>query len=156
MNQRERVAGCSRRRPRRFFGSPARAGAAPGAIGARPSHPGPQRRLGGISQVARATGIAASTIQRGLLELASAETLPATRTRKAGGGRKRVTDLDPTLRRDLDALVEPIAPGDPDSPLRLGLAGSPGRSNFLSSLRRRSISSSLSVGGGADLQEGTR
>jgi hypothetical protein len=73
---------------------------------------------GGIAQVARATGIAASTIQRGLRELASTETLPATRTRKAGGGRKRVTDLDPTLLRDLDALVEPTAPGDPDSPLR--------------------------------------
>jgi hypothetical protein len=57
-------------------------------------------------------------IQPGLRELASTETLPATRTRKAGGGRKRVTDLDPTLLRDLDALVEPTAPGDPDSPLR--------------------------------------
>ena len=35
-----------------------------------------------------------------------------------GGGRKRATDLDPTLLRDLDALVEPSAPGDPESPLR--------------------------------------
>jgi hypothetical protein len=35
-----------------------------------------------------------------------------------GGGRKRATDLDPTLVPDLDALVEPTAPGDPDSPLR--------------------------------------
>jgi len=73
---------------------------------------------GGIAQVARATGIAASTIQRGLRELASGEVLPGTRTRKAGGGRKRATDLDATLLRDLDALVEPTAPGDPDSPLR--------------------------------------
>jgi hypothetical protein len=73
---------------------------------------------GGIAQVARATGIAASTIQRGLRELAAGEPLPATRTRKVGGGRKRVTDRDPTLLRDLDALVEPTAPGDPDSPLR--------------------------------------
>ena len=73
---------------------------------------------GGIARVARATGIAASTIQRGLRELASGETLPGTRTRKAGGGRKRATDLDATLLRDLDALVEPTAPGDPDSPLR--------------------------------------
>jgi hypothetical protein len=72
---------------------------------------------GGIAQVARATGIAASTIQRGLRDLASGETLTGTRTRKAGGGRKRATDLDPMLR-DLDALVEPTAPGDPDSPLR--------------------------------------
>ena len=73
---------------------------------------------GGIAQVARATGIAASTIQRGLRELASGEALAATRTRRAGGGRKRATDLDPTLLQDLDALVEPTAPGDPDSPLR--------------------------------------
>jgi hypothetical protein len=73
---------------------------------------------GGIAQVVRATGIAASTIQRGLRDLASGEALVATRTRKAGGGRKRATDRDPTLLRDLDALVEPTAPGDPDSPLR--------------------------------------
>ena len=73
---------------------------------------------GGIAQVARATGIAASTIQRGLRELASGEPLVGTRTRKAGGGRKRVTEVDPTLLRDLDALVEPTAPGDTDSPLR--------------------------------------
>lgn len=73
---------------------------------------------GGIAQVARATGIAASTIQRGLRDLASGNTLDGARTRKAGGGRKRTTDLDATLLRDLDALVEPTAPGDPDSPLR--------------------------------------
>ena len=73
---------------------------------------------GGITRVTQATGIAASTIQRGLRELASGDPLPGTRTRKAGGGRKRTTDLDATLLRDLDALVEPTAPGDPDSPLR--------------------------------------
>ena len=43
--------------------------------------------------------------------------LPA-RSRRPGGGRKSGTVLDATLRRDLDALVEPTAPGDPDSPLR--------------------------------------
>jgi Rhodopirellula transposase DDE domain len=73
---------------------------------------------GGIARVARATGIAESTIQRGLRELTSGATLDGTRTRRAGGGRKRATALDPTLLRDLDALVEPTAPGDPDSPLR--------------------------------------
>jgi hypothetical protein len=72
---------------------------------------------GGIAQP-RATGIAASTVQRGLRELTSGEPLDGTRTRKAGGGRKRATALDPTLLRDLAALVEPTAPGDPDSPLR--------------------------------------
>jgi len=73
---------------------------------------------GGITQVVRATGIAASTIQRGLRELRSHAPLVATRTRQPGGGRKRATALDPLLLADLDALVEPTAPGDPDSPLR--------------------------------------
>jgi Rhodopirellula transposase DDE domain len=73
---------------------------------------------GGIAQVVRATGMAASTIQRGLRDLSSGEGLVPTQTRRAGGGRKRATELDATLLQDLDALVEPTAPGDPDSPLR--------------------------------------
>jgi DDE family transposase len=73
---------------------------------------------GGIALVERATGIARSTIQRGLRELDAGTQLSPERTRKAGGGRKRTTAVDTTLLRDLDALVEPTAPGDPDSPLR--------------------------------------
>ena len=75
---------------------------------------------GGITQVARATGISASTIRRGLRELDTDTDapLPPERTRRAGGGRKRTTTLDPTLLEHLEALVEPTAPGDPDSPLR--------------------------------------
>jgi hypothetical protein len=44
--------------------------------------------------------------------------LPPSRSRRPGGGRRVAIALDPTLLRDLDALVEPTAPGDPDSPLR--------------------------------------
>jgi hypothetical protein len=73
---------------------------------------------GGIALVARATGMAESTIQRGLRDLRVRHPLPPSRSRRAGGGRKRATVTDPTLLRDLDALVEPTAPGDPDSPLR--------------------------------------
>jgi hypothetical protein len=73
---------------------------------------------GGIAVVERATGISRSTIQRGLRELDARIALPPERTRKPGGGRKPTTAIDPTLLRDLDALVEPTAPGDPDSPLR--------------------------------------
>ena len=73
---------------------------------------------GGVGLVARATGIAESTIRRGLRDLRARAPLEASRTRRPGGGRKRATDQRPTLRRDLEALVEPTAPGDPDSPLR--------------------------------------
>jgi hypothetical protein len=73
---------------------------------------------GGIGLVERATGISRSTIQRGLRELEAPTALAPGRNRRPGGGRKPATALDPTLLRDLDALVEPTAPGDPDSPLR--------------------------------------
>ena len=73
---------------------------------------------GGIDVVERATGIARATIQRGLRELEAGTSIPSGRTRRPGGGRKSARVLDATLLRDLDALVEPTAPGDPDSPLR--------------------------------------
>jgi hypothetical protein len=74
---------------------------------------------GGVAVVARATGLSPATISRGLTELDHTDVpLPPDRVRKAGAGRKRATARDPTLLRDLDALVEPTAPGDPDSPLR--------------------------------------
>jgi hypothetical protein len=71
---------------------------------------------GGIAAVSAATGVAASTIGRGLKELVG----PAEpgRVRRAGGGRKPTTAKDATLLRDLAALVEPTSRGDPQSPLR--------------------------------------
>ena len=73
---------------------------------------------GGISAVARATGIAYSTVRRGLKELASGASAEPGRVRRPGGGRKRTRDKDPTLLTDLEGLVEPTASGDPESPLR--------------------------------------
>jgi hypothetical protein len=73
---------------------------------------------GGIAAVARATGLSPATISRGLAELDADVPLAGDRVRQRGGGRKRATTHHPTLLRDLEALVEPTAPGDPDSPLR--------------------------------------
>jgi hypothetical protein len=73
---------------------------------------------GGITGVARATGISSSTIQRGLQELKTKRPLPPGRVRRPGGGRKKTVDKDPTLLADLEGLVEPTASGDPMSPLR--------------------------------------
>jgi DDE family transposase len=71
---------------------------------------------GGIAAVAMATGMAPSTIGRGLRELAQDE--PSERIRRPGAGRKPTICKDPTLLADLEALVEPTTRGDPDSPLR--------------------------------------
>jgi Rhodopirellula transposase DDE domain len=73
---------------------------------------------GGIAAVSAATGIAASTIGRGLKELASADTLEPGRVRRRGGGDKPLVTKDATLLADLLALVDPSARGDPMSPLR--------------------------------------
>jgi len=77
---------------------------------------------GGVAAVARATGLAESTIRLGRHDLLptsqSAGVRPEGRIRQPGGGRKRLTREDRTLLAALDALVEPTARGDPISPLR--------------------------------------
>jgi transposase len=72
---------------------------------------------GGQAAVARATSSSPATVRRGLAELGETD-LGKGRVRRAGGGRKRSVDLDPTLRADLEALIEPGSRGDPESPLR--------------------------------------
>lgn len=73
---------------------------------------------GGIAAVSRATGIAASTIGRGLDELADLDALAANRVRRPGGGRKKLSSMNATLLDDLLGLVCPSERGDPMSPLR--------------------------------------
>jgi hypothetical protein len=75
---------------------------------------------GGIAAVARATGLAQSTIRVGKTELAqpSQGAVPMRRIRRQGGGRKPLSRQDQELVAALDALVEPMARGDPMSPLR--------------------------------------
>jgi hypothetical protein len=72
---------------------------------------------GGVSAVARITGIARSTIGRGLTELREAGAPPPGRVRRPGGGRKPLSVTDPSLLDDLRRLVEPTTRGDPDRPL---------------------------------------
>jgi hypothetical protein len=74
---------------------------------------------GGIALIARATGLSRKAIALGVRELRG-EVPPAAagRIRRAGGGRKALDAQDPTLRADLERLVEPTTRGDPESPLR--------------------------------------
>jgi len=74
---------------------------------------------GGVSAVARATGMARETVSAGLREVQEVGAVaPRGRIRRAGGGRPRTVERDLTLREDLDRLVEPTSRGDPESPLR--------------------------------------
>jgi transposase len=73
---------------------------------------------GGATRIAEATGLSLPTIRRGLRELDSGVPLQAARQRQAGAGRPPRVIEDPKLLHDLDALVDPVTRGDPNSPLR--------------------------------------
>jgi len=70
---------------------------------------------GGIAVVARAAGVSETTVAAGVSEIGSGElgALPPGRSRRAGGGRKRLQDKDPGLRPALRGLLEASTRGDP-------------------------------------------
>jgi hypothetical protein len=72
---------------------------------------------GGIAMVVRASGMARSTVRIGASEIDQGPEVTR-RARRPGAGRPKVTAHDPGLLAALDALVEPTARGDPESPLR--------------------------------------
>jgi hypothetical protein len=80
-----------------------------------------QLAWGGVSCVAKATGISRTTILAGIRELKSqdsTEAWPDANIRRPGGGRKLLVETDPGLLAALDALVDPATRGHPETPLR--------------------------------------
>jgi transposase len=73
---------------------------------------------GGIEAVSRATGIARSTIGRGLADLRAGAEALGHRVRRTGGGCKPATKTQPGLLEALDDLVQSSIRGDPEAPLR--------------------------------------
>jgi hypothetical protein len=102
---------------------------------------------GGIVAAAGATGMAPSVIGRGIAEVRAIEkgkapSLPPTRSRRPGGGRKKTTEKDPTLLPHLKALVEATTRGDPESPL-LWTARS--QRNIVAALRKQGHQTSMKM-----------
>jgi hypothetical protein len=74
---------------------------------------------GGVAAVARATGLAISTVRKGRDEArAGARSEDVVNVRRSGGGRRAHEVVHPELWPALEALVDPITRGDPESPLR--------------------------------------
>ncbi len=76
---------------------------------------------GGVTLVARATGLSRTTITAGSreLELPRKQRLEAAkRVRRPGAGRPRLLQVDPELLTALEDLLEPSTRGDPELPLR--------------------------------------
>lgn len=77
---------------------------------------------GGVTLLAKATGLSRTTINSGIRELSSSSVTPSekdmTRIRRQGGGRKLLEEKDGMLLSDLESLIEPFVLGDPESPLK--------------------------------------
>ena len=72
---------------------------------------------GGVAAVSRATGIARSTIGRGLADLRAGAEQLGDRVRRAGGGGKPAIETQPGLLEALNELVQSSIRGDPEAAL---------------------------------------
>ena len=76
---------------------------------------------GGVSVLSRLTGMSRVTITQGEKELSGRKRLrqaASGRAREAGGGRKKVEEVDSGLLANLRSIVEETTAGDPMSPLK--------------------------------------
>ena len=68
--------------------------------------------------MSRACGLSRKAIAKGIEEIKSGTVPPAGRIRRAGAGRKKITEQDSGLVQALESLITPDTRGDPESPLR--------------------------------------
>jgi Rhodopirellula transposase DDE domain len=74
---------------------------------------------GGVAAVARATGLAISTVRKGRDEVrGGARAEDVVKVRRKGGGRRGFEVEHPDVWSKLEKLVDPVTRGDPESPLR--------------------------------------
>lgn len=76
-----------------------------------------QLGYGGVSLVSSLCGLSRVTVSKAVKEIQDTP-MPEGRIRRAGGGRRKLAERDPGLNVALEALVEPLTRGDPESPLR--------------------------------------
>ena len=72
---------------------------------------------GGVTIVSRASGLSRKAIAKGIREIREGVCPPAGHTRKAGGGRKKISISDPGILIALEGLIQGGTRGDPESPL---------------------------------------
>jgi Rhodopirellula transposase DDE domain len=72
---------------------------------------------GGVTMVSQATGIARSTIARGIVDLKESREFNG-RIRRPGAGRRLTEEIYPELPKVIETLIEDAIRGDPEAPLR--------------------------------------
>ena len=74
---------------------------------------------GGIKIISDITGMDQKTIRRGIQDLTTKDkNININQIRSHGGGRKKITDQMPEIKKVIEDLIEPDTIGDPESALR--------------------------------------
>ena len=73
---------------------------------------------GGVTKVCKITGMSHNTIDKGIKELNSSKKNITKRLRKEGGGRKKIIDKNPEVKKDIENILEENTAGDPMSKLK--------------------------------------
>jgi len=73
---------------------------------------------GGLLHVCRLTGMSHHTVIKGMREVRNTKRKHTARLRKEGGGRKRIIDKNPEVKKDIENILEENTAGDPMSKLK--------------------------------------
>src|SRR3989344_1051860 len=68
---------------------------------------------GGVSHVCKLANMSPNTIKRGMYEVKFNKFVKSERLRKKGGGRKKIINKDPKLKKDFDNVLENNTAGNP-------------------------------------------
>mgnify|MGYP001591671638 FL=1 len=73
---------------------------------------------GGLLHVCRLTGMSHHTVIKGMKEVRDTKRDRTTRIRKEGGGRKKIIDKNPCVKKEIENILEENTAGDPMSKLK--------------------------------------
>ena len=73
---------------------------------------------GGLLYVCKLTGMSHHTIIKGMKEVRNTKRRPTTRLRKEGGGRKKIVDKNPDVKKEIENILEENTAGNPMNKLR--------------------------------------
>ena len=73
---------------------------------------------GGLLYVCKLTGMSHHTIIKGMKEVRNTKRRPTTRLRKEGGGRKKIVDKNPDVKKEIEKIMEENTAGNPMNKLR--------------------------------------
>ena len=85
---------------------------------------------GGIKILADITGMSSKTIKKGVEEIKQGNK-KFKGIRISGGGRKKISEQEPKIKKIIEDLIEPDTRGDPESPLRWTIKSVRNISDFL-------------------------